>query len=155
MQLIDTKPPHSAEQSTWDTELVELLLARKALVTDDHDEPLVFRASRSQIVTMLLAHSPQLLDARSKRFGTNALHYATDPEIVQQLLSLKPALLEESDREGASPLDMAVAHNRDKVVAQMLAQCPGADVFREGSHAIPSLGAMSQCWGCCLRTDLN
>jgi len=119
------------------TEFVELLLVRKALVTDDRDEkydPLIFRpvtSSHNQIVAMLLAHSPQLLDARSKHDGTNALHHATDPEIVQQLLSLNPALLEESPQDGVSPLYTAVKNNRDKVVAQMLVQCPGADVFRE------------------------
>jgi len=116
------------------TELVELLLARKALVTDDRDndyEPLIFRPvtdSHKQIVAMLLAHSPQLLDARSNPGGKNALHLAKDPEIVQQLLSVNPALLEARDWNGCSPLYVAVRNDRDKVVAQMLTQCPGADV---------------------------
>jgi len=118
------------------TELVALLLARKALVTDDRDgknKPLIFRpvfAGHSQIVAMLLAHSPHLLDARTKPEGMNALHFATDPAIVQQLLSLNPALLEEHDQNGRSPLYTAVKDNRDKVVAQMLAQCRAADVFQ-------------------------
>jgi len=122
------------------TELVELLLARKALVTDDCDnEPLIFRPvidSHSEIVAMLLAHSPHLLDARSKRYGMNALHWAMDPEIAQQLLSLRPDLVEEHDRDGASPLYTALRDNRGKVVAQMLKQCPGVDVFRKGSKSI-------------------
>jgi len=84
---------------------------------------------------MLLAHSPQLLDARSKRFCRNALHDCTDPEIAQQLLNVNPGLLEEGDWEGLSPLYKAVLHNRDRVLAQMLAQCPGTNVFRaEGRH---------------------
>jgi len=95
---------------------------------------------------MVLAHSPQLLDARSKRAGWNALHFATDPEgvhhlrsypglfeyvyqrvfvfdpeIVHQLLSLKPALMVETDRNGVSPLDTAIKNNEAKLVAQMLA----------------------------------
>jgi len=120
------------------TELVELLLARKALVTDDRDrdrddyEPLIFRPvidGHREIMAMLLAHSPQLLDARSHPDHMNALHVATDPEIVQQLLSLNPALLEET-RYRCSPLCTAVENNRDKVVAQMLTQCPGAAASR-------------------------
>jgi len=109
------------------TELVEFLLARNALVTDNHDDgydPLIFRPvidNHSEIVAMLLAHSPHLLDARTKGDDTNALHHATDPEIVQQLLSLNPALLVESDRNGVSPFHTAVMNNRDKVVTRMLA----------------------------------
>jgi len=127
---------------TGRTELVEFLLARKALVTDNPDasHPLIYRpvtCSQNRIVAMLLAHSPQLLDARWKRDGSNALHYATDPEIVQQLLSVKPALLEELDRNRYSPLYVAVESSRDKVVAQMLAQCPGVDVFGEDRTNIP------------------
>jgi len=124
-------------------ELVELLLARKALVTngrDDGHDPLIFRAvasSHHRSVAMLLAHSPQLLDTRTYHYRMNALHYATDPEIVQQLLSVNPALFEENDRDGRSPLYMAVMCSRDKVVAQMLKQCPGADVLgKNGGKAV-------------------
>jgi len=85
---------------------------------------------------MLLAHNPHLLDAR-KRNGLNALHFASSPEIVQQLLSVNPALLEASDRDGVSPLYLAVRTNQHKVLAQMLKQCPGADVLRQGIRTIP------------------
>jgi len=114
------------------TDLVELLLAHKALVTDDFDDddPLIFRPvvrGHNKIVAMLLAHSPQLLDARRKGDGRNALHFASDPEMAQQLLSLDPSLLEEKTVMGSALL-AAVINSRDQVVAQMLAQCPGADV---------------------------
>jgi len=98
------------------TELVELLLARKALVTDDREdyyEPLIFRPvvdGHNAILAMLLAHSPHLLDARWKRDGTNALHRATDPEIVQQ-----PGFTRRKKcRDGLSPLYTAVENNRTR-----------------------------------------